>query len=240
VGSINADTALGEAPAAEPAAVRLVDQSSGATAEAAERVATVGAQSPVVAPKEAKSATKAARSKKSPTPEPKPKAMREGSKTAQVIALLQRNNGATLAEIMDKMGWQKTHRSRVHGRRDEEGRLPRRVLPIQTGRTHLPNQRVTSDCYLQARPVLPWRAAPLLAQAPGPSSNWKWWRRRRPTCCPFRDRKCLWRWLVRSTHPSIADSLRISTIAVNRLVVGSNPVWGGKYPDFELHVLPVN
>jgi len=32
---------------------------------------------------------------------------REGSKTAQVVALLQRKNGATLTEIMDKMGWQK-------------------------------------------------------------------------------------------------------------------------------------
>jgi len=32
---------------------------------------------------------------------------REGSKTAQVVAMLQRKNGATLAEIMAKMGWQK-------------------------------------------------------------------------------------------------------------------------------------
>jgi hypothetical protein len=32
---------------------------------------------------------------------------REGSKTAQVIAMLQRKNGATLAEIMEKLGWQK-------------------------------------------------------------------------------------------------------------------------------------
>src|SRR5665811_646118 len=32
---------------------------------------------------------------------------REGSKTAQVVAMLQRKNGATLAEIVDKMGWQK-------------------------------------------------------------------------------------------------------------------------------------
>jgi hypothetical protein len=32
---------------------------------------------------------------------------REGSKTAQVVTLLQRKNGATLEEIMDKMGWQK-------------------------------------------------------------------------------------------------------------------------------------
>jgi Protein of unknown function (DUF3489) len=30
---------------------------------------------------------------------------REGSKTAQVVAMLQRKNGATLSEIMDKMGW---------------------------------------------------------------------------------------------------------------------------------------
>ena len=32
---------------------------------------------------------------------------RAGSKTAQVVALLQRKNGATLAEIMDQMVWQK-------------------------------------------------------------------------------------------------------------------------------------
>jgi hypothetical protein len=34
-------------------------------------------------------------------------APREGSKTAQVVAMLQRKNGATLAEIMEKMNWQK-------------------------------------------------------------------------------------------------------------------------------------
>src|ERR1051326_9541638 len=32
---------------------------------------------------------------------------REGSKTAQVVAMLQRKDGATLEEIMKKMGWQK-------------------------------------------------------------------------------------------------------------------------------------
>ncbi len=35
------------------------------------------------------------------------KGPRDGSKTAQVVAMLQRKNGATLAEIMDQMGWQK-------------------------------------------------------------------------------------------------------------------------------------
>ena len=32
---------------------------------------------------------------------------REGSKAARVVAMLQRKNGATLAEIMEQMGWQK-------------------------------------------------------------------------------------------------------------------------------------
>jgi Protein of unknown function (DUF3489) len=33
-------------------------------------------------------------------------APREGTKTAQVVAMLQRKNGAALSEIMEKMGWQ--------------------------------------------------------------------------------------------------------------------------------------
>jgi len=32
---------------------------------------------------------------------------RDGSKTAQVVAMLQRKDGATLVEIMEKMGWQR-------------------------------------------------------------------------------------------------------------------------------------
>jgi len=35
-----------------------------------------------------------------------PSGPRDGSKTATVVALLERAKGATLAEIMDKMGWQ--------------------------------------------------------------------------------------------------------------------------------------
>jgi len=34
-------------------------------------------------------------------------APRASSKTAQVVALLQRPNGATISEIMEKMGWLK-------------------------------------------------------------------------------------------------------------------------------------
>ena len=36
-----------------------------------------------------------------------PVVAREGSKTAQVVAMLQRKNGATLIEIMEKMAWQR-------------------------------------------------------------------------------------------------------------------------------------
>jgi hypothetical protein len=77
----------------------------------AEPVVDAGVEVPdaaMVAP----DAPKPARQKKAPkTPkqavEPKASGVREGSKTATVIALLQRPNGATLEEIMDKMGWQK-------------------------------------------------------------------------------------------------------------------------------------
>ena len=49
---------------------------------------------------EAKKAAKPKKSEESAGP-------REGSKTARVVAMLQRKNGATLAEITDQMGWQK-------------------------------------------------------------------------------------------------------------------------------------
>ena len=82
-----------------------------------------GASQKKGAPKGQKSAKggkpKASAPKKTPPAKKTPKAPRkaakaresagprEGSKTAQVVAMLQRKNGATLAEIMEKMGWQK-------------------------------------------------------------------------------------------------------------------------------------
>jgi Protein of unknown function (DUF3489) len=68
------------------------------------------------APSKGKSGKKSTPAKKAPkTPKakaPKPAkresgAPREGSKTAQVVAMLQRKNGATISEIMEKMAWQK-------------------------------------------------------------------------------------------------------------------------------------
>jgi hypothetical protein len=78
----------------------------------AERKARVGAQAAKGAPAKAKANQRATPAKRAAQP-PKKATLRkaagtrEGSKTAQVVAMLQRKGGATLAEIMDKMGWQK-------------------------------------------------------------------------------------------------------------------------------------
>ncbi len=96
----------------ETAAAPVVDQPAPTAAEPAEPLATVSAQAPDVAPETAKATKKATRAAKpaKAQKEAKPakvEGVREGSKTAQVVALLKRENGATLAEIMEKMSWQK-------------------------------------------------------------------------------------------------------------------------------------
>jgi hypothetical protein len=64
-------------------------------------------------PAKAKSSQRATQAKKAPKTTKGAKSAkeesgrREGSKTSQVIAMLQRKNGATISEIMDKMNWQK-------------------------------------------------------------------------------------------------------------------------------------
>jgi hypothetical protein len=78
----------------------------------AERKAKGGAQVPKGAPAKAKSDKKATTAKKAPTAKKPAKAQknaasREGTKTSQVVAMLQRKNGATLPEIMNQMGWQR-------------------------------------------------------------------------------------------------------------------------------------
>jgi hypothetical protein len=64
------------------------------------------------APAKSKASKKAAPAKNALKPRNRPRAKRSprayaGSKTAQVVAMLQRKNGATLSEIMDKLEWQK-------------------------------------------------------------------------------------------------------------------------------------
>jgi hypothetical protein len=80
----------------EPAATELPVS----PAPTAEPVANAGAQGADVA------TTTPAATKKAPNA-PKPGAPREGSKTSQVIAMLKREGGTTLEEIMAEMGWLK-------------------------------------------------------------------------------------------------------------------------------------
>lgn len=67
--------------------------------------ARVGAQGAHVAPKKGKSAKKASPAKKAPKGA-KEKGTRDGSKAAQVLDLLKRAEGVTLAELMKATGWQ--------------------------------------------------------------------------------------------------------------------------------------
>ena len=93
---------LGEAaqPEAEPAKPKPGKKAKG------------GARASHSAPAKGKTTRKATPAKAAPKAKTAAKkqeagAPREGSKTAQVVAMMQRKNGATISEIMDKMGWLK-------------------------------------------------------------------------------------------------------------------------------------
>jgi hypothetical protein len=85
------------------------------TTAVAETVANVGAQepqgvpAPQTPPENSSPSKKAPKAKKAPKPVKSEETAgpREGSKTARVVAMLQRKEGATLTEIMSQMGWQK-------------------------------------------------------------------------------------------------------------------------------------
>ena len=67
----------------------------------------VAPHAPDVAPETAPANAKAPRAKKAPKTATEPGTPREGSKTSQVIAMLKREGGTTLEEIMTAMGWLK-------------------------------------------------------------------------------------------------------------------------------------
>src|SRR5437762_772504 len=82
-------------------------------ASPASRLVEIWNSMPGVAPAETAPSKKVGRTKKAPKapkvakPAKPGSGPREGSKTAQVVAMLQREGGATLAEIMTTMAWQK-------------------------------------------------------------------------------------------------------------------------------------
>jgi hypothetical protein len=99
-----AETAAPKASTAKPAAEPEKPK--------AERKATGGAQAAKGASAKAKATKKATPAKNAPkatkaAKAPETAGPREGSKTATVVAMLQRKSGATLPEIMQAMGWQK-------------------------------------------------------------------------------------------------------------------------------------
>jgi hypothetical protein len=112
----------------------------------AAKKAKVAPRKPRVAPAKAKATKKTTPAKNAPKAKKAAKAKeaagpREGSKTAQVVALLQRKNGATLAEIMTKMGWQKhTVRGFMAGAMKKAGYTVESFKPEGGERTYRINQ----------------------------------------------------------------------------------------------------
>ena len=98
------------APVPEPEASETAQPEALIPGSTEPAVATaVAAQAPDVAPSEPAAKKKATREKKAPvaTTTRESGAPREGSKTSQVIAMLKREGGTTLEEIMAEMGWLK-------------------------------------------------------------------------------------------------------------------------------------
>ena len=96
-------------PAPEPKATHLATEPVISESQEGDVAAPVAPQPPDVAPEAAPANKKATRAKKTPvaTKTKEAGAPREGSKTSQVIAMLKREGGTTLEEIMTEMGWLK-------------------------------------------------------------------------------------------------------------------------------------
>jgi len=112
----------------------------------AHKKAKGGPQAAKVAPAKSKSTKKTTSAKHPPKAKKATKAdeaaaPREGSKTAQVVAMLQRKNGATLPEIMYQMGWQKhTVRGFIAGAMKKAGYTVESFKSDKGDRTYRINQ----------------------------------------------------------------------------------------------------
>jgi hypothetical protein len=131
---------LGEAAQPEPVAKKP----AAATAKGkAATKAKGGAQSAKGAPAKGKAGNKATPAKAAPKAKKSGKAPeasagpREGSKMAQVIALMQRKGGVTISEVMEKMRWQKhTVRGFVAGALKKAGYTVESLKPEGGERTY--------------------------------------------------------------------------------------------------------
>jgi hypothetical protein len=142
---------LGERPTAAPVPEAIsestTEQPAPEPTREAATLAGVGEPAPDVAPAGAKSSQKTTRTKKGPKVSQNPEAPqadaaktegpREGSKTAQVVAMMKRPNGATISEIMQQMGWLKhTVRGFVAGAMKKAGYTVESFKPEGGERTY--------------------------------------------------------------------------------------------------------
>jgi hypothetical protein len=123
--------------------------SSEPPANTTELVATLGAQAADVAPAPAESSKKATPAKRVPRGKKAAKPQdgagpREGSKTAQVVAMLQRKERSHTRRDYGKDGLAEAHGPRFHGRHDEKGGIYRRILQARGWGADLPDQPVAS------------------------------------------------------------------------------------------------
>ena len=96
--------AMPETAPVDPEPEPLLSQPIVSESPEAKVATTVAPQTPDVAPEETPAKNRATSTKNTPANAGTP---REGSKTSQVIAMLKREGGTTLEEIMTAMGWQK-------------------------------------------------------------------------------------------------------------------------------------
>ncbi len=124
-------------------------------------LAVFGSASRKGAPAKTKATKKATVAKNAPKAKTAAKAEeagpREGSKTAQVVCDAPTQE-RRYTDDHGQDGLAAAHGPRFHGRRDEKGRIRRRVLQIRQRRAQLPHQSVTSTVSFLARPALPRRA----------------------------------------------------------------------------------
>ncbi|MGA2270890.1 MAG: DUF3489 domain-containing protein [Bryobacteraceae bacterium] len=100
-----------------------------------------GGKAKAAATPKPKKTTPAKKALKKAAKAPEATGPREGSKTARVVAMLQRKNGATLSEVMKTMGWQKhTVRGFMAGAMKKAGYQVESFKPEGGERTYRINQ----------------------------------------------------------------------------------------------------